>query len=121
MIGSGAYRTAQDHPGGLGPAAQRVEGRAVVVVAADRDDVRAGGPKRRQRPRDDPGRLRRRARRVVQVAGDDDEVGAFRPRDVDDLGQGGDVIVHSGLSFEDLPDVPVRGVQDPHGSSQNGM
>ena len=70
-----AHRAAQGHAGRLGPGAQGVEFGAVVVIAADRDDVGAGRPQRRQRPGDDALRIRRRRGRVEQVAGHDDEVG----------------------------------------------
>src|SRR5205814_5466619 len=50
--------------------------------------------------------------------GHDDEVRPLRLRDVDELAEYGDVLGQPRLSFEDLPDVPVGGVQQLH---QNGM
>src|SRR5205814_5536662 len=63
-------------------------------------------------------RVRRRRGGVEQVAGDDDQIRPLGVRDLHDLLEYRDMLGHPGLSFEDLPDVPVGGVQQPH---QNGM
>ncbi len=114
-----AYGAAQRYPGRIGPDPQRVQGRAVVVVAADRDHVGAGGPQRGQRPSDDSRRVRRRCAGVEQVTRDDHEVGLLGPGDRDDIGEDRDVLVGPGRTLEDLPDVPVGRMQDLHCCSSN--
>jgi hypothetical protein len=54
-------------------------------------------------------RIRRHA--VMQITGHDDEIWLMGLGDVDDLLQYRQLFVHSGLSLEDLSEVPVRCVQ----------
>jgi hypothetical protein len=113
VLGGGvADRAAQGDAGRVRPRAQRVQGRAVVVVAADRHHDGAGGAQRGERPGDHPGRVRRRGGGVVEVARHDDQVGPLGPGDVDHLGEHRDVLLQPRLSLEDLADVPVGRVQD---------
>src|SRR5690606_38612613 len=98
----------------LRPAAYRVEGGAVVVIAGDRDHLGAGTPQRGERTGDDPGRLRGGGGVLVQVAGDDHQVGSLRLRHFDDLREDRLLLLDARLAVEHLADVPVRGVQDLH-------
>ena len=92
----------------------RVERVLVVVVAADRDDARAGRPQREQRVPDDALRVGRRRGRLEEVAGDEHQVDAFLGRDARDLGEHGAVLVEAGRAAQRLADVPVGGVEDLH-------
>ena len=123
-----------EHAAVVGPAGQAQHGDAergeqrahgfeavrVVVVAGDHHDrarrCRAGRASVWRRA------LRPRGRRsgLVQVAGDEHEVGAFGVGDTDDLGEHRAVLVEARLPLHGLADVPVGGVQELHADSPAG-
>ena len=92
-----------------------VEGRRVVVVARDRDDLGPGPPQRQQRPDHELLGRGRGRHRVVQVAGDQDRVDLLFFRDPDDLAEDGALLLDPVAALEGLADVPVGGVQELHG------
>ena len=57
-----------------------------------------------------------RRRGLVEVAGDEHEVGRLGVGDPDDVGQHGPVLGEAGLAPDRLADVPVGGVQQLHGA-----
>src|SRR6185437_8423141 len=98
-----------------------VQGRRVVVVAGDRDHLRAGVPQREQRADDELLGVGAGRRRLVQVTGHQHGVDLSLPGDPHDLGQHLALLGQPVVTLEGLADVPVRGVQETHGDSdQNG-
>ena len=69
---------------------------------------------RQEGPRDHRLGFGRRRRRLVEVAGHDDQVDGLGRRDLGDLREHADVLGEPGLTADGLAHVPVGRVQDPH-------
>ena len=92
----------------------RVDEALVVVVACDGHDQPAVLAQRHQRAHDQPLGLRVRRRSLEQVARHQHDVDILVARGAHDAAERRDVLVVPIAPLEDLADVPVAGVQDPH-------
>jgi hypothetical protein len=116
VLGAGRVAEHGDARGAV-QGCRRVEQVLVVVIAADRDDERARGPEREQGFLHHLLRLGRRRRRFEQVAGDEHEVDLFGRRDLGDLREHRSVLIETRPAAQRCADVPVGGVQQPHGDA----
>jgi hypothetical protein len=92
-----------------------VERGGVVVVARDHDDLGAGARQRHQRAHHQPLRGGVRGGAVVEVARHEHGVDLLLARDPHDLAEHLLLLVEPADTLERLADVPVGGVEDPHG------
>src|SRR3984957_16559259 len=93
----------------------RLEGRPVVVVTRDDDDLGTRLAQAQQRRDHQLLGRRRRRRRVIDVASYEDGIDLVGLGDTDDLVQDGFLLVQAIASLERLADMPVGGVQELHG------
>lgn len=107
------------HPGRLEQGGAEAEPARGVVIAADHDGAGPGAAQPAERLVAERDRVDRRQRAVVDVAGHDDHVDALGAHRLDQVVDIGRLTVEQALPVERPPQMPVRGMQDPHSQEPN--